>query len=207
MAIPFMAYTESVSLRFCIRKRGPERMEKLTKSISTEDMAAALLALTVGTQDADGQRSLKEEMGEIVADGLTPDVVQIELALLKFSVIYIALSRYEDLRRLHGSKLDELLRLYVAQFKERTASMDPIHEEIFQRLSEIRLAAYNKAFDAWFAAHNNGRGQEQTFTIGETFFHFCGVQDHNPINLFLIGHKFNTTLAAVNKELRSCNLT
>jgi hypothetical protein len=182
-------------------------MKSLTKSISTEDMAVALFVLTVGTQDDEGQRSLEKEIGEIAAEGISPDLAQIELALLKFSAVYIALFRYDDLRRLHGTKLDEVQRLYVTQFKQRGQSMEPMHEEIFLQLSETRLAGYNKAFDAWFAAHNDGQGQEQTFAIGEAFFHFCGVQNHNPVSLFQIGDKFNRTLAVVSEELHSCKLT
>lgn len=181
-------------------------MKSLTKSISAEDMAVALFALTVGTQDDEGQRSLKKEIDEIAAEGISPDLVQIELALLKFSAIYIALFRHEDLRRLHGSKLDEVQRYYVTQFKERGQSVEPLHEEVFLQLSETRLAAYNKAFDAWFAAHKNGRGHEQTFAIGEALFQFCGTQVTNPVTLLLIGHKFRRTIIAVHERLLNCNL-
>ena len=177
------------------------------ESLSAEGMAQLLFALTVGTQDENGQRLLKDEINQISAGAVDPDVVQLELAFLKLSAVDIALFRYEDLRVLHGPKLDEVQIGYISHFRERGEITGPHAEEAFLHVCETRLAAYNKAFDAWLEAHNNRRGHEQTFAIGEIFFNFCGVPNANPVSIFLIGHKFRTILFAVNERLRSCKLT
>lgn len=175
-------------------------------SFSTDEMGLILFALAVGTDGDEGQHALSKDVDMVSTDGLDPEVARIELALLKFSAVYIALFRSENLQRLHGSKLDEVQRAFLARLKERARPSNLAGEEAFLRASEARLAAYNKAFDAWVDADKNGRSHEQTFAIGETFFGFCGVQNVNPVTLSLIRHKFITTLASVDKTLRSCTL-
>lgn len=150
---------------------------------------------------------LKEEIDQIAVEGVDPNVVQLELGLLKLSAVDIALFRYEDLRVLHGPKLDEVQRRYIAHLRERGETIGSLAEEAFLQICEARLAAYNKAFDAWLEAHNNGRGHEQSFAIGEIFFNFCGVPKPNPVSASLIDHKFRTILVSVNEKLRRCKLT
>jgi len=164
-------------------------------------MASLLFALTVGTQDAERQRLLQEEIKELTDKGVSREVAQVELALFKFSAVYIGLLSFDDVRDLHGAKIDEVDSQYVAKFKERVEASDMPDHELFLRISEARLTAYTDDLEAWQHAQRNGRGHEQFLAIGQTFFRFCGVQETNPITIRLARHKFITLVDVVHKTL------
>lgn len=170
---------------------------------SIQDMASFLFALTVGVDEGEGLSRPNEELDEISAYHINPEVARVELALLKFSAICTGLLAFQDVRDLHGDKIDEVDRAYVAEFKAR-GSRDG--EDAFLQISQTRLTAYTTAFDAWREAHRSGRGQEQTFAIGQAFFRFCGVENNNPVTLFQFGHKFNTIVRVVHDHLMKCRL-
>lgn len=176
------------------------------KSFTARDMAFILFALTVGTQDAAGQRRLKEEVDEIASRGISSEIAQRELALLKVSAVFVVLDA-PDVRSLHGDKVDEVALHYLARFKERVDQGEPAGEDVFLRLSEERLTAYGDALHAWLTAHRNGRGRERTSAIGQTFFRFCEIQETNPVTLLLINVKLSTFIGTVYETLLGCRLT
>ncbi len=164
-------------------------------------MASLLFALTVGVQDAEHHRLLEEEIKELTDKGVKREVAQVELALFKFSAVYFGLLAFEDVRALHGAKIDEVEGYYVAKFKQRVETSSAPNHELFLQISEFRLAAYTAELEAWQHARENGQGHEKYLAIGQTFFSFCGVQETNPVTICLARHKLITIVDVVHKTL------
>ena len=109
---------------------------------------------------------------------------------LRLSAVDLVLFGMGRVNERPESVIAGIYKKFLALFWMSLNPLGPEREEHFLQMAESRGKAYYEAHNLWYAAHKQGRGQEQTFVIGETFFRFCGVQCYNPIILF-IGGQFN----------------
>lgn len=172
------------------------------RSWAVEDMVAFLVGLTVGVDDGEGLPRLNDKLDEISTFGINPQVAKVELALLKFCAISIGLLAFQDVRNVHGDKIDKVERAYLAEFRSRGQGS----ADAFLQLSQTRLAAYTAAFDGWCEAQRDGRGSQRTFAVGQTFFFFCGIENNDPVALLRFGNEFSTIVRVVHDRLMNCKL-
>lgn len=183
-----------IANRLLIRKR----------SYSVQEMADILFGLTVGVTPDD---SFIEQVNLASVAGLDLEIAKIEAVFLRYAAVCNGLLSSETVRKLHGSKIDEVELLYVRHFTERLRHLQPQVGEGLLGILQTRVSAYTKALELWFEAHRNGRGHEQAFAISTLFFGFCGVQCTNPVTLHLVDHYFHLVVKQIFEILGTCKLT
>jgi hypothetical protein len=172
-------------------------------SFSTTSMADMLFTLTT---DKDGEDFLIETAGLRSVEGLSLEKARTEIVFLNLSAIYVALFRYRDVLGWRVEKLDSMYAQYLTHIKAIRQELGGEREEELLQALEARVTTYNKIHDLWREAHENDRGHEQTFAIGEAFFSFCDTPHFNPISLSPVQHHFFAVIRTVIKTLKEYKL-
>jgi hypothetical protein len=175
-----------------------EILHKLRKpSFTTAQVADQLFDLAV---HKDGQDSLIESAGLHSIEGISLTKVRTEIALLNLCAIFTGMFLYKEVKEHHRSNLDRIYLDLLGRFKASTYPLE------FLQTYESRLIDYCLIADSWLRVHQNNRGHEQSFAIGEAFFGFCGVRTYNPISLTLVQHHFFSTVITVRDNLLKLKL-